>query len=59
MTEYFNNFMQWIDTSGPLVRVLFVVGLFLLYPLIYQFIKKMVSRITGSVTGCPNVINPV
>jgi len=39
MTEYIDLFMQWVDESGPLVRVPFVAGLVLLYWLIYRFIR--------------------
>jgi len=50
VTEYINAFMQWIDTSSPLIRVPFVVGLCLLYILIYRFIKKIVTSLVDKVT---------
>ena len=50
MTEYIDVFMQWIDSSGPLVRVPFVIGLCLLYMLIYQFIRKIVTGLANKVT---------
>ncbi len=51
MIEYFNDFMQWIDTSGPLVRVLFVFGLCLLYWLVYRFIRKLATGLSEKVTS--------
>lgn len=45
MNEYKDAFMQWIDTSGPLVQIPFIIGLFLLYLLIYHFIKKVVNSL--------------
>ncbi len=50
MTEYINTFMQWIDSSGPLVRVLFVIGLCFLYWLIYRFIKKVIASLADKFT---------
>jgi len=50
MTEYIDLFMQWVDESGPLVRVPFVAGLVLLYWLIYRFIKKIVTSLSSMVT---------
>ena len=50
MTEYIDLFMQWIDESGPLVRVPFVVGLVLLYWLIYRFIKKVIAKVSSIIT---------
>jgi len=50
MTEYIDLFMQWVDESGPLVRVPFVAGLVLLYWLIYRFIKKIVTSISSMIT---------
>jgi len=51
MTEYLTDFMNWVDTSGPLVRVPFVVGLILLYMLIYRFIKKITNRLSSKITN--------
>jgi len=50
MTEYIDLFMQWIDQSGPLVRVPFVIGLALLYWLIFRFLKKIISSLSSIVT---------
>jgi len=50
MIDYFNMFMNWVDESGPLVRVLFVVGLLLLYMLIYQFIRKVTTSLSAKIT---------
>jgi len=50
MTEYFDLFMHWLDESGPLVRAPFVVGLFLLYWLIFRFIRRMVRGICAKVS---------
>jgi len=50
MTEYIDLFMQWVDESGPLIRVPFVAGLILLYWLIYRFIKKIVAGLSSMVT---------
>jgi len=50
MTEYIDLFMQWVDKSGPLVRVPFVAGLILLYWLIYRFIKKITKSLSSIVT---------
>ena len=50
MTEYITELMHWLDTSGPLVRAPFVVGLFLLYVLIYQFLKKIVTSLSNKIT---------
>ena len=50
MTEYIDLFMQWVDESGPLVRVSFVAGLILLYWLIYRFIKKIITSLSSIVT---------
>ncbi len=50
MTEYIDLFMQWIDESGPLIRVPFVIGLILLYWLIFRFIKKIASTLSSIVT---------
>ena len=41
MHEYINTFWQWVDSSGPLVRVPFVFGLSAFYFLVYQFIRKI------------------
>jgi small-conductance mechanosensitive channel len=51
MTEYFYDFMNWLDTSGPLVRLIFVVGLILVYALIYRSIKKVVSGVSNKITN--------
>ena len=50
MTEYIDLFMQWVDESGPLVRVSFVAGLISLYWLIYRFIKKITTSLSSIVT---------
>jgi hypothetical protein len=50
MTEYITEFMHWLDTSGPLVRAPFVVGLCLLYVLIYRFLKKIVTSLSNKIT---------
>jgi len=50
MTEYITTFMQWVDTSGPLVRVPFVVGLVLLFLLINRFISKITRGLAVKVT---------
>ena len=50
MTEYIDLFMQWVDESGPLVRISFVVGLSFLYWLIYRFIKKITTSLSSKVT---------
>jgi small-conductance mechanosensitive channel len=47
MTEYINNFMHWVDQTGPLVRVPFVLGLSLLYWLIFRFIKRVVGNLVA------------
>jgi small-conductance mechanosensitive channel len=49
MTEYISEFMHWLDASGPLVRAPFVVGLFLLYVLIYRFLRKVVGSISNKI----------
>ncbi len=51
MIEYLDDFMQWIDTSGPLVRVLFVFGLCLLYWLVNRIIKKLATGLSDKVTS--------
>jgi len=51
MTEYLDLFMQWVDESGPLVRVPFLVGLMLLYWLIYRFVKKITTSLSSKVTN--------
>lgn len=50
MTEYITMFMDWVDASGPLVHIPFVVGLLLLYLLIYRFIKKITAGLSAMVT---------
>jgi len=50
MTEYIDLFMQWVDESGPLVRIPFVVGLSFLYWLIYRFIKKITTSLSSIAT---------
>lgn len=50
MTEYLTAFMQWVDQSGPLVRAPFVIGLLLLYLLIYHFIRRITRRLSTKVT---------
>lgn len=52
MTEYFDSsFMHWLDTSGPLVRAPFVVGLLLLYALVFRFIRKITRSLCAKVEG--------
>jgi small-conductance mechanosensitive channel len=51
MTEYLDIFMNWVDESGPLVRVPFVVGLLILYYLIFRFIRNVVRRLSDKVTN--------
>ena len=50
MLEYFNIFMNWVDESGPLVRVPFVVGLLLLYLLIFRFIRNITRSLSAKIT---------
>ena len=50
MTEYLTIFMNWVDESGPLVRVPFVIGLILLYWFIYHLIKKVTTNLSAKVT---------
>ena len=50
MIEYIDLLMQWVDDSGPLVRIPFVAGLILLYWLIYRFIKKITTSLSSVVT---------
>jgi small-conductance mechanosensitive channel len=50
MNEYIDMFMQWLDASGPLVRIPFIIGLFLLYVLIFRFLKKITQRLAESAT---------
>lgn len=50
MLEYFNMFMNWVDESGPLVRVPFVVGLLLLYLIIFRFIRKATRSLSAKIT---------
>jgi small-conductance mechanosensitive channel len=51
MTEYIDLLMQWVDDSGPLVRVPFVAGLLLFYWLVYRFIKKITQSLSSKVTN--------
>jgi len=51
MNEFLETFMQWIDASGPLVRIPFIIGLFLLYVLIYHMIKKLVNRLAEKIAS--------
>jgi hypothetical protein len=51
MTEYVNAFMQWIDETGPLIRVPFVIGLALLYWLIFRFIKRVTRGLADKFTN--------
>jgi len=51
MTEYLTIFMNWVDESGPLVRVPFVVGLLTLYYLIFRFIRNVTRRLSAKVTN--------
>jgi small-conductance mechanosensitive channel len=51
MTEYFTGFMNWVDTSGPLVRGTFVVGLMFIYWLIFRFIKKITTSLSAKITN--------
>lgn len=51
MTEYITIFMNWVDESGPLVRIPFAIGLILLYLLIFRLIRKITSRLSEKVTN--------
>ena len=50
MIEYFNMFMHWVDESSPLIRIPFVVGMLLLYLLIFRFIRKMTTSLSAKIT---------
>ena len=50
MTEYITMFMDWVDTSSPFIRIPFVVGLFLLYLLVYRFITKITTGLSSKAT---------
>lgn len=50
MTEYITMFMSWVDESGPLIRIPFVIGLLLVYMLIYRFIRKITNGLSANAT---------
>jgi small-conductance mechanosensitive channel len=50
MTEYLTALIQWVDESGPFVRVPFVAGLLLLYFLIFHSIRKVTRGLSTKVT---------
>jgi small-conductance mechanosensitive channel len=50
MTNLIDTFMQWVDSSGPLVRIPFILGLFLLYLFIYRSIRKITRGLSAKVT---------
>jgi len=50
MKEYIDMFMNWVDVSGPLVRVPFIIGLLALYIVIYWFIKRVSSHLADRIT---------
>ena len=51
MTEYLTIFMNWVDESGPIVRVPFVLGLGLIYYLIFRFIRNITRSLAEKVTS--------
>jgi small-conductance mechanosensitive channel len=51
MAEYFTDFMNWVDASGPLIRAPFVVGLIFVYWLIFRFIKKITTGLSAKITN--------
>jgi small-conductance mechanosensitive channel len=51
MTEYLTIFMNWVDESGPIVRVPFVLGLGLIYYLVFRFIRNITRSLAAKVTS--------
>jgi len=51
MTEFFTDFMHWIDTSGPFIRIPFVVGLVIIYWLVFRLIKKITTSLSAKITN--------
>jgi hypothetical protein len=43
--------MNWVDESGPIVRVPFVLGLGLIYYLIFRFIRNITRSLAEKVTS--------
>ena len=51
MTDYLTLFMNWVDESGPIVRVPFVLGLGLVYYFIFRFIRNVTQSLAENVTS--------
>ena len=51
MTGYLDSLLQWVDMSGPMVRIPFLILLILLYYLIFRLIRNLAARISTRVTA--------